>query len=494
MFPSDQKAIALALVVGSFLVLTFIPPTAFAQEIGEDFRISFVGGSNDPTTAAFGSAVACQSDGSECLAVWQETIGDQISGQRIDAVTGGHIGSPFTFSSMSLWGTTPQAAYDPGSNRYLVIWRGYHDVGGGQNEVEVYGQLIDAATGTEVGPDDFRISHHGPAGDTQYQIAIPMITNNPVQGEFLVVWMQEGGGIVRDIALQLVDAATGLEIGVDFTVTDAAGPVSSNSGANEPAVGHDAVNDEYLVTWKAKIEASGTGFEIFGQRLDGSSGAEIGADDTRISFTGIDGVAVDDHQARQPAVAHASATDRWIVVWEGYDDPEPQMALLESEIYMQAIAGGTDTPLGSRIRLSDMGGIGAVAYHAYKPEIVCGNDLECLVAWRGDDSGVGGLVDEEYEVFSQTVNTAILSEVGGNDVRLSSMGGSGNPAYGAAFPDVACIPTLSRYLAVWTGDTWVSFLLGDDEFEAWGQLYAGGLLFSDAFESGDTGGWSSANP
>ncbi|MEE4272209.1 MAG: hypothetical protein V2I67_11070 [Thermoanaerobaculales bacterium] len=45
-----------------------------------------------------------------------------------------------------------------------------------------------------------------------------------------------------------------------------------------------------------------------------------------------------------------------------------------------------------------------------------------------------------------------------------------------------------EYLVVWTADTLIPFSHVDDEFESWGQLYAGGLIDSDGFKSKGTGG------
>jgi hypothetical protein len=95
-------------------------------------------------------------------------------------------------------------------------------------EREIFGQLINASNGAEVGTNDFRISDMGPNGDANYRAFSPSVAFNSTNNEFLVVWYGD----------------------------DNTGPL---------------VNDE---------------LEIFGQRIAGASGAEIGTNDFRISGYG----------------------------------------------------------------------------------------------------------------------------------------------------------------------------------------------------------------
>lgn len=495
------RMIRLGFVVVSVCFLTAVAPAVTGSEVGpDDFRISLMGTSANPLTSGYDTEVACRSVGNECLAVWNgknvETDPTQVFGQRIDMTSGALLGSMISISAMSGYGQRPDVAYDPASDRYLVAWEGNHDLGGGQIEYEVFGQLLDAATGVEVGDDDFRISYFGPGGDTNYGCEEPKVANSPVQGEFLVVWAASdstGGNPLRDILVQRLDAGTGSLVGVNNVISGYAGAASSSDGARLPDVAHDPIHDEYLVVWQAAISAEGTGYEVFGQRLDGATGVEIGADDFRISITGDDNVAPGVRWVNFPDVAFASGSNRFVVVWEALDDPEPFMDL-ETEIYLQAIAGGSGALVGDRVRLSDMGGLGAVAYGAFLSSVACGQGPECLVVWTGDETGYGGLVNDEYEIFAQFFDADALSEFGANDFRLSTMGPDGNTAYGAFTPAVAFSPELSRFLTAWDGDNDEQLLEADDDFDIWGQMVEGGLIFQDGFESAGTGQWSDTAP
>ena len=63
-------------------------------------------------------------------------------------------------------GRNSAVAYNSVNNQYLVVWEGDDDVAGlVEGEFEIFGQRIDAATGAEIGANDFRISDMGPDGD-----------------------------------------------------------------------------------------------------------------------------------------------------------------------------------------------------------------------------------------------------------------------------------------------------------------------------------------
>ena len=58
----------------------------------------------------------------------------------------------------------------------------------GGGATEIYGQRIDAATGAEIGADDFRISGMGPDRDLLYGAWLPDVVYNSTDDEYLVVW------------------------------------------------------------------------------------------------------------------------------------------------------------------------------------------------------------------------------------------------------------------------------------------------------------------
>ncbi|MGH8566289.1 MAG: calcium-binding protein [Gammaproteobacteria bacterium] len=56
------------------------------------------------------------------------------------------------------------------------------------DEFEIIGQRIDAATGAEIGVNDFRISDMGPDGSVNFGASVPALAYNGLDNQYLVVW------------------------------------------------------------------------------------------------------------------------------------------------------------------------------------------------------------------------------------------------------------------------------------------------------------------
>jgi hypothetical protein len=176
----------------------------------------------------------------------------------------------------------------------------------------------------------------------------------------------------------------------------------ANFDAFAPAAAHDPAADQYLVVWEGEDNAfplvNGE-FEIFGQRVAGSTGAEIGVNDFRISDMGPDGDSIYDAQA--PAVLFSGRTREFIVVWQGDDDTASRVDG-ESEIFAQRINAITGFEAGDNdFLLSDMGPDGDGLFDALQPAIAGSQTVsELLVVWVGDDN-TGLLGQNEFEVYGQ---------------------------------------------------------------------------------------------
>jgi cysteine-rich repeat protein len=211
----------------------------------------------------------------------------EIFGQRLDAATGDPVGAnDFRVSDMGPQGDTsfgaflPSVAYNPVDNEYLVVWQGDDDTPPLVNgEVEIFGQRLDAATGAHVGPNDFRISTMGPDESTSFSAITPDVTYNPVNHEYLVVWVgdDDGPSLVDDefeIFGRRLDAATGEGLDEDdFRIsdlgTDGFVDYSVNTSLFRDAA-YSPVHNEYLVVWTGDDGEPLPGnedYEVFGQRL-----------------------------------------------------------------------------------------------------------------------------------------------------------------------------------------------------------------------------------
>jgi len=480
---------------------------ATGAEVGtNDFRLSDMGPGGG---AFFYPAVAYNSTANEYLVVWAGDDGTgglagngfEIFGQRVNAATGAEIGSnDFRLSDMGPDGDatyaalSPALAYNSTANEYLVVWAGDDDTGSlVYNEPEIYGQRVDAATGAEVGTNDFRLSDMGPDGDANYGATDPAVTYNGTNNEYLVVWAGDDntGGLVDEeleIYGQRVNAATGAEIGAnDFRLSDMGPDGNANYAAHGPAVAYNDTGNEYLVVWAGDDDTGGLvdeELEIYGQRVNAATGAEIGTNDFRLSDMGPDGNA--NYDAYVSAVAYNSTEDEYLVVWHG-DDDTGSLADEEFEIFGQWVDATTGAEIGTEFRLSDMGPDGDASYDAFSPAVAYNSaSNEYLVVWYGDDD-TGSLVNNETEIFGQLVDAATGVEVGTNDFRLSDMGPNGDTNYDALYPAVAYNSADNEYLVVWRGDDDTGPLV-DEEWEIFGQrVSATGAEIGTDFRLSDMG-------
>jgi hypothetical protein len=442
----------------------------------------------------------------------------------------------------------PAIAYNATEHEYLVVWTAT-DNDGATTGNEIYGQRIDAATGAEIGADDFRISAMSGPGVSPFDAFAPAVAWSSAANEYLVVWYGDtgAGGLIDEeleIFGQRLDAA-GAEIGAnDFRISAMGGTGNLTSTARHPGVAYDPVHDQFLVVWHANANPSGSiELEIFGQRLDGS-GDPIGADDFRITDMGPP--TNDSFDATLAEVAFNPDQLEFLVVWNA-DDNAGGMGVGEYEVFGQRIDAQTGSEIGfDDFRISDMGGSGTTSYAAQEMSLAYSETAhEYLVAWRGDDN-VGGLINEEYEIFAQRLD-GFGVEVGVNDFRVSEQGGTGSTVYGAYSPSV--IGTLGGWAVAWSGsnattgsyETFAQYLDIDGaeagsaevqvsdmgtgghqanwpalafstsellvvwsglnqipegtEREIWGQRLVGAMpLFLDGFESGGISAWSDAVP
>ena len=486
---------------------------ATRAEIGGDFRISDMGPDGNTAYDAITPAVVYNSTGDEYLVVWHgdddagtlENDEWEIYGQRVDGASGAEIGAnDFRLSDMGPDGNSffdagfPAIAYNSAEDEYLVVWVGEDDTAPlVDDEWEVFGQRVEAATGAEIGANDFRLSDMGPDGNTAYGAFSPAVVYNSTGDEYLVVWWGDDNtaplvGGEHEIFGQRVGGASGAEIGAnDLRLSHMGSDVLFD--AFDPAVAYNSAGNEYLVVWQGEdntVPLVNGEYEIFGQRVNAVTGAEIGGH-LRLSDMGPDGDT--GYGAQDPAVAYSSTENEYLVVWAG-DDDAGALVNGEYEIYGQRVDGATGAEIDSNLRLSDVGPDGNANYAAYAPAVAYNpTSNEYLVVWRGDDD-IGALVDEEFEIYGQRLNAATGAELTA-DLRLSDMGPDGNANYDAWEPAVAYNSTSNQYLVVWRGDDDTPPLV-DEEFEVYGQrlngasgvpLGANDFRLSDMGPDGDAG-------
>ncbi len=472
--------------------------------IGSDIRLSDMGPDGDPDYGAFSPAVAYNSANNEYLVVWygdDDTAGladdeYEIFAQRVSGATGAEVGPDLRLSEMGPDGdpaygaANPAVAYNSASNQYLVVWHGDDDAGGlVDDELEIFAQRVAGPSGLPIGADQ-RLSDMGPAGEPNYDAVNPAVAHNNVSNQYLVVWQgDDSSGRLADgemeIFAQRLEGATGFEIEADFRLSAMGPDGDPNYDAFSPAVAHNSADNEYLVVWHGDESAGGGAndeYEIYGQRIAGVTGAEIGTD-IRLSEMGSDGDP--NFDAFDPDVSYNGVRGQYLVVWRG-DDPAEQVDG-EYEIFGQRVEAATGAQIGMDFRLSDMGPDGDGAYGAFSPAVVFNEAAnEYLLVWQGDDD-TGVLVEGEYEIFAQRVGGSTGVQIS-SDFRLSDMGLDSEGDFDAFDPAVAYNSTDNEYLVVWHGDDTTAGLV-DDEYEIFGQRVEAftGLEIGSDFRLSDMG-------
>ncbi|MCP4544486.1 MAG: hypothetical protein GY832_45830 [Chloroflexi bacterium] len=464
------------------------------QLIGQDFRISNMGPDADTRFFALDPAIAYNSSANEHLIVWaaDDESGDlandefEIYAQRVNAATGAPTGSRLRISNVGSDGDSTLDAYDPAvaynsiDDEYLVVWQADAGV---DDEIEIYGQRLDAG-GSPVGTDDFRISTMGTDGDPAFDAFNPSLAYNPTQNEYLVVWHGDNAlDNVIEIYGQRLNAATGAEIGTDdfFISNMGTSDTDKRFRAQDVAVAYNSTDDEYLVVWEGDddtLPLVNDELEIFGQRL-ADDGSPVGDNDFRISDMGPNGNTA--YAADNPAVAYNRDTNTYLVVWSGDDDRDFGSGPLsndELEVFGQHLAAdGTETG-DNDFRISDMGPDGNPTFKTFGAEALYIPALdEYLVVWRGDDDrdfGDGPLVNDEMEIFGQWLDGSTGAALGEDDFRISDAGNNdGDPAFDADRVAIAAhiSDAVGIVLAVWQGDDETG-TLAPDEIEILGQQFA----------------------
>jgi hypothetical protein len=406
-------------VVGEYEIWGQRVVAASGSQLGADFRISFVGPVGDPAYDAQEPDVVYNSRTNEYLVVWSADHFDdgdfEIWARRVSALTGAPIGSMVRVSVMGpdvnpdYDASSPAVAYESTNNEYLVVWEG--DEGTSplvNNEFEIWGQRLNASAeklGTQ-----FRISTTAGLGDADYDAGDPDVAYNSatIPHQYLVVWEadSDNGGLADDeleIWGRRVTTSGGLLWG-QVRISDMGGTGNAAYDAGDPAVTYNSTDNQYLVVWEGDDATDGE-FDIFGQRLDGATGEELGANDFFLSNVGSGPNT--QYDALNPAVAYDPYNNAYLVVWQ--DD---ELGAGEFEIWGQVVDAPTGDQIGVDTRLSDMGPDGDASYMAQIPAVAYSSvrNNQYLVVWSGDNS-----VDGEYEIWGQRY-------VGGYKVYLPMVG------------------------------------------------------------------------
>lgn len=246
---------------------------------GGNFRVDDPG----PDGASAGSpAVAVNPGTGEYLVVWEDwraaefpLWGGSIYGARLSA-DGTRLGPDFEVGFGSSENVSPQAAYHPVADRFLVVWTGIHwadeELEDDVDCSEIFGQFVSPA-GARLG-SDFLISA---AGCVSWPGAPGVTRLASAPYHFLVVWEEEGGaGRGRDIFGRRVvvsNLAMSGPVGSPFHISGR----GATGDETHPRPALNAQTGELVVVWKDTRNQATRGPDIYGRRLS-SAAAPFGLD------------------------------------------------------------------------------------------------------------------------------------------------------------------------------------------------------------------------
>jgi hypothetical protein len=194
----------------------------------------------------------------------------------------------------------------------------------------------------------------------------------------------------------------GVELGKDsarqFRISEMGPDGDTEFFGWSPAVAYNSTDNEYLVVWWGSDDsetAAGYWNVIFGQRIDASSGAEVGTDDFRISGTEAHNCVL--CADTYPGIVYNSTDNEYLVVW--WSDIYTGGIGAEYDIFGQRLDAAGNEVGEDDFRISFMGPDGNPDFDATSPAVAYSGAVNgYLVVWDGEDN-TGELVVDEFEVY-----------------------------------------------------------------------------------------------
>ena len=207
---------------------------------------------------------------------------------------------------------------------------------------EIRGQRI-AANGTEQGRRRQALDHWRRHSQSRAVLRDPDVAYNPTTNDYLAVWASNPLAAFGkyEISGQLISNA-GAEIGSDLRISNTGSDTDVARDADNPAVAakpDDPANPsdgaEYAVAWYGNPVGAAGEYEIYGQRVAATDGAQVpSTTDFRISNVGPDDNGLYEPGNVPPAIAYNTVDKQYLVTWYGN---APPLQVPEYEIFGQRL-------------------------------------------------------------------------------------------------------------------------------------------------------------
>lgn len=446
-------------------------PSAQAEilELGvDDHQISDMS-VGTAVTGGSSTATAYNPFQDEFLVVWtgreDGETGHELYAQRIDATTGAELGTnDLRLTDMGEDGGflyyligvgRPSVVFNANTREYLVCWSG-NDLGGTQTRIFV--QRLDEFA-NEIGTNDMPVSSLGdPAISSTSRAYDASLAFAPDLNEYMVVFTGLDASMPSpsfDIFAVRLDGTTAQPIGTEFPVSDMGSTGQNQFSAYAPDVVYNASRQEYFVVWYGDDDAGALAdgeFEVYGQRLDAVTGAELGTNDIRLSDMGSTDGDVR-FFARSPRVGWNSIDDLYLVTWFG-DDDAGALVDYEFEGWGQLVDGNGAEVGTNDFRITFTGPDGSNDFSAFTPEIEHDpRRNEWVLAWVADDLPPVGLGEDEEEIFARRLDGSTGNLVGPVQ-RLTTRNPTDSMIQGSFGPSLARKPQTGEFLLGFTTHSW----------------------------------------
>jgi len=382
----------------------------------------------------FTPAVAWDHEHYQWLTVWEQDVSGvrQIVGRLVNAA-GYPVDFSFFITEADRDQTVPDVVYDPGHDRYLVVWTNEFSA----SDTDLTGRFIPWD-----GLDPAQLAF-GIEFPTSLQFA-PALEYAPFPiDEFFIVWENKVGFDTSTIRAKRLHADSGSEIGPSFEVVG-----DATYERRKPAVAWNADAGRYLVVYERYQGADQE--DVYSASLS-YSGTVFSPD------LGIAGFAPEENQ-----IDVAACDGSWMVAWKAAEEPF-------GTIFVRPVAG--DLALGSTVQA----------------------DLTDLNRWPAVDCNPHGV--GFFLVWERTYSTGRAAVVGAFLASDGTIKDSFNITAPTTVetrdftrPAASVGDYLSRAFVVWETDR--ADLVHQDLAGRWVEM----VLFADDFETGNTSRWSLTTP